>query len=317
MLDVHRLLMLRAVAAEGSIAAAARSLQYTRSAVSQQLSALESEAGAHLVDRTGNRIRLTRLGAALVAQTERILAELRTAEALLDRDAGQVSGLLRVGIPFREGPPVMSRALTGVRRGHPGLEIQLIATTDEAAADDVYHERLDLAILSRFGPPPRDVPPGLREWVLGTDPLRLYLPAGHPLASRTACALPELRDEAWVISRATTLGRMIMTLCAAAGFEPRIAALVDDLSTAIRLTGIGWGVTVAPELTPAEPESSVVRVPLEGVEAARQTILVVRDGEETAPRIAVAVEAVREVGRSRLSTVSGEARHHLGGEQFC
>jgi molybdate transport repressor ModE-like protein len=103
MLDVRKLAMLRAVAAEGSIAAAARSLQYTRSAVSQQLTALESEVGARLVDRRGNRIRLTRLGVALVAQTERILVELRAAEALLGSDSGEVRGLLRVGIPFREG----------------------------------------------------------------------------------------------------------------------------------------------------------------------------------------------------------------------
>jgi DNA-binding transcriptional LysR family regulator len=306
MLDVHRLVMLRAVAAEGSIAAAARSLRYTRSAVSQQLSLLESEAGARLVDRTGNRIRLTRLGAALVAQAERVLAELRAAEALLDWDAGEVSGLLRVGIPFREGPPVMSRALTGVRRRFPGLEIQLIATSDESGADDVRRDRLDLAILSWFGPRPRAGQAGLREWVLGADPLRLYLPAGHPLAGRPACALAELRDEAWIVSRATALGRMTMTLCAAAGFEPRIGALVDDLSTAIRLTGIGWGVTVAPELTPAAPESSVVRVALDGVEATRQVILVVRAGEETVPRIAVAIDATREVGQAWL-TSSGQA----------
>lgn len=292
MLDVHRLVMLRAVAAEGSIAAAARSLRYTRSAVSQQLSLLESEAGARLVDRTGNRIRLTRLGEALVAQTERVLAELRAAQALLDRDAGEVAGLLRVGIPFREGPQVMSRALTDVRRRYPGLEVQLIATSDETGPDDVRGERLDLAILSRIGPRPRNMPPGLREWILGADPLRLYVPASHPLAGRTSCALSEFRDEAWIVSRATSLGRMTTTLCAAAGFEPRIAALVDDLSTAIRLTGIGWGVTLAPELTPATPESSVARIPLDGVEATRQAILVARDGEETIPRIAAAVDAV-------------------------
>ena len=104
MLDVHRLVMLRAVAAEGSIAAAARSLQYTRSAVSQQLTALESEAGARLVDRTGNRIALTQLGAALVAQTERILTELRAAEAMLDSDSGEVSGCCGSGYRSGRGP---------------------------------------------------------------------------------------------------------------------------------------------------------------------------------------------------------------------
>jgi DNA-binding transcriptional LysR family regulator len=301
MLDVHRLVMLRAVAAEGSIAAAARSLQYTRSAVSQQLTALESEAGARLVDRTGNRIALTQLGAALVAQTERILTELRAAEAMLDSDSGEVSGLLRVGIPFREGPRIMSRALTGVRSRFPDLEIQLIATTDESGAEDVRRERLDMAILSRFGPRRHDALPGLKEWVLGADPLRLYLPSGHRLAGRPACALAELRGEAWIVSHATTLGRMTSALCEAAGFEPRIAALVDDLSTAIRLVGIGWGVTVAPELTPATPESSVVRMPLHGVRSGRQTILVVRDGDDAVPRIAVAVDAVREVSRAWLN----------------
>ena len=301
MLDVRKLAMLRAVAAEGSIAAAARSLQYTRSAVSQQLTALESEVGARLVDRRGNRIRLTRLGVALVAQTERILVELRAAEALLGSDSGEVSGLLRVGIPFREGPRIMSRALTGVRSRFPDLEIQLIATTDESGADDVRRERLDMAILSRFGPRRHNALPGLKEWVLGADPLRLYLPSGHPLAGRPVCMLSELRDEAWIVSQTTTLGRMTMTLCAAAGFEPRIAAFVDDLSTAIRLVGIGWGVTVAPELTPATPESSVVRIPLQGMETTRQTVLVVRDGEAAAPRIAVAVDAVREVSRAWLN----------------
>ena len=62
MLDVRKLVMLRAVAAEGSIAAAARALRYTRSAVSQQLSSLEAEAGTSLVDRRGNRSEERRVG---------------------------------------------------------------------------------------------------------------------------------------------------------------------------------------------------------------------------------------------------------------
>src|ERR1700733_14683797 len=61
-LDVRKLIMLEAVMAEGSIAAAARRLQYTRSAVSQQISALEAEAGTPLVDRAGNHITLTPAG---------------------------------------------------------------------------------------------------------------------------------------------------------------------------------------------------------------------------------------------------------------
>src|SRR4029077_12542606 len=70
-LDVRKLIMLEAVAAEGSLAAAARRLQRTRSALSQQVSALEAEAGTALIDRTVNRVTLTPAGRALVEHAER------------------------------------------------------------------------------------------------------------------------------------------------------------------------------------------------------------------------------------------------------
>src|SRR5919198_1228186 len=76
MLDVRRLRILREVAARGTIAAAARSLAYTPSAVSQQLSALEREAGVALLDRGGGRIALSEAGRGLVRRTEGILDEL-------------------------------------------------------------------------------------------------------------------------------------------------------------------------------------------------------------------------------------------------
>ena len=180
MLDVRKLVMLRAVAAEGSIAAAARALRYTRSAVSQQLSALEAEAGTPLVDRRGNRVTLTPAGRVLLEHTERILVELRAAEATLSGNEQHISGRLRVGVPFREGPQIMSHALMEVRRQFPKIEIQLIATTDETSADAVLRDQFDMAIVSRFGAPSARPRPGLREWDLGHDTLRLCVPGRAP-----------------------------------------------------------------------------------------------------------------------------------------
>src|ERR1700733_1289383 len=134
-LDVRKLIMLQAVMAEGSIAAAARRLQYTRSAVSQQISALEAEAGAALIDRAGNHITLTPAGRALVEHAERILVELRSAEATLAGAGSPISGLLRVGIPFREGPHIMSRALGEVRGRFPDMESRLGAISDREGRD--------------------------------------------------------------------------------------------------------------------------------------------------------------------------------------
>ena len=295
MLELRKLIMLRAVAAEGSIAAAARALQYTRSAVSQQLSSLEHETGTSLVGRHGNRVSLTPAGRALVEHTERILAELRAAEATLARDNLSVGGLLRVGVPFREGPPTMSHALIEVRRQFPGLQIRLVATTDEKGADAVRRGQIDMAIVSRIGEPPPRPAPGLREWQLGHDPLRLCVPDGHRLAGAGQCALADLRDEAWIVCPASAVGRLTTALCVSAGFEPELAATVNDIGTAIGLVGIGWGITIAPQLTPAGAGAPVARIPITGVETLRHSVLIVRDGEHLSPPIASAITAVRGV----------------------
>ncbi|HET6501761.1 MAG TPA: LysR family transcriptional regulator [Amycolatopsis sp.] len=293
MLDVRKLIMLRAVAAEGSIAAAGRALQYTRSAVSQQLTALETEAGTPLVDRTGNRITLTPAGRALVEHAERILVELRAAEAALTGAAGRVTGLLRVGIPFREGPRIMSRALTEVRTRFPDMEVRLSATTDETGADAVRRDQLDLVIVSRYGNAYGPAEPGLRHWVLGHDPLRLCVPAEHPLANTRSCGIRRLAEEPWVLCPGTTLGRLVTSMCATHGFEPRVAATVYDIGTAIGLVGIGWGITIAPELTPAADQ--VARLRITGLDTVRHNVLIVRDGEHLSPRLAAVISAVRSV----------------------
>jgi DNA-binding transcriptional LysR family regulator len=302
MLDVRKLIMLRAVAAEGSIAAAGRALRYTRSAVSQQLTALENEAGTALINRAGNRVTLTPAGRNLVEHAERILAELRAAEATLSSDAAGITGLLRVGVPFREGPRIMSRALTEVRRRFPEMEIRLAATTDEAGPDAVRRDQLDLVIVSRYGAAHPRTTPGLREWVLGHDPLRLCVPADHPLAGADSCAMARLWDEAWVLCPGSTLGRLTMSLCVTAGFEPRVAASVNDIGTAIGLAGIGWGITIAPELTPAGTEAKLARIPIDGLDTLRHNVVIVRDGEHLSPRIAAAIAALRAVSAEPPAT---------------
>jgi DNA-binding transcriptional LysR family regulator len=297
-LDVRRLIMLRAVAAEGSIAGAARRLRYTRPTVSQQVSALEAEAGTALLDRSGHQITLTSAGRSLVEHAERILVELRAAEASLTPGAIRSTGPLRVGIPFREGPQIMSRALTEMRRLYPGMELRLAAVTDEDGPDAVRRDQLDIVIVSRYGGPRAPAgPPGLREWVLGEDPLTLWVPAGHPLAGAGECDLARLADESWILCPGTTLGRLVTSMCVTAGFRPRPAATVNDVGTAVGLVGMGWGITIAPERTPPTATAAVSRLRIAGLDAHRSSVLIVRDGEHLSPPMAAAISAVRSVSR--------------------
>src|ERR671929_143350 len=96
MLDVRRMRVLREVARRGSFSAAADALAYTQSAVSQQIAALEREAGAKLVERNARGVRLTDAGRALVGHADVILARLADAEAELEAIAGMRGGRLRM-----------------------------------------------------------------------------------------------------------------------------------------------------------------------------------------------------------------------------
>ena len=73
MLDLRRLRLLRELHERGTVAAVADALQFTPSAVSQQLAVLEREAGVPLLEKAGRGLRLTDPALVLVAHAEALL----------------------------------------------------------------------------------------------------------------------------------------------------------------------------------------------------------------------------------------------------
>jgi len=116
MLDTHRLRLLREFAERGTIAATAAALGYTPSAVSQQLAALEREAGAVLLDRTARAAELTDAGRRLADHAGRILAMIEAAEA--DLSAAGPTGRVTV-TAFPTAAVAFGPALVRRVRAHP------------------------------------------------------------------------------------------------------------------------------------------------------------------------------------------------------
>src|SRR3954454_16556816 len=95
-LHLGRLRLLRELHGRGTIAAVADALQFTPSAVSQQLAMLEREAGVPLLERAGRGVRLTDAALVLVDHAGALLDRAAVAEADLAAAAGSVSGRVRV-----------------------------------------------------------------------------------------------------------------------------------------------------------------------------------------------------------------------------
>src|SRR3712207_4174441 len=138
-LDVGRLRLLREVDLRGSIAAAAREVGLTPSAVSQQLTILEREAGTPLLDRSPRGVLLTGAGQALVARARSILELLEEARAELDRLAGELSGHVRIGTVASAAAALVSQAAIRLAAEHAALKLTVTVTEPARSIDQLLN----------------------------------------------------------------------------------------------------------------------------------------------------------------------------------
>jgi DNA-binding transcriptional LysR family regulator len=249
MLDVKRLRVLREVAAKGSFSAAAASLAYTQSAVSQQIAVLEREAGTTLVERSARGVRLTDAGQALVRHAEVILARLADAEAELEAIAGLRGGRLRLASLPTAGATIVPHAIARFRELHPGVDLTLLPAEPDEALARLRAGDVDVAIVveAPFCAPQDE---GLDRLRLLEDPMYVVLPAGHPLAERPAIRLEDLAGEPWIGGSGGGCPdtRILLRACSAAGFEPRIVFHSDDYLAIQGFVAAGVGVGLIPDL---------------------------------------------------------------------
>src|ERR671917_2834567 len=247
MLDVRRMRVLREVALQGSFSAAAEALSFTQSAVSQQIAALEREAGTILVQRSARGVRLTEAGEALVRHTDAILARLSEAEAELEAIAGLRGGRLRLAAFESAAATLMPLAIAAYRAEHPGVELSLIMAEPEESAPLLRSGELDLAL--GFDSRVRAEVDGIARHHLISDPMFITMPADHPLARKRNLRLADLADDPWIAGTTDCeCNRLINRTCAIAGFEPRIAFQTDDYTAMQGFVAAGVGVSMIAEL---------------------------------------------------------------------
>ena len=184
MIDPRRLRVLQAVAAHGSVAAAADALHLSPPAVSQQLLALERETGAGLIDRSGRQVRLTAAGRLLAGHGERIAAQLRQAERDLAELTGQASGPVRVAAFQSVMDPLVGPALRDLAAASPAVQPVITERYGPAAVADLRLGDLDI-VLTEYdaaSPPPAEPGLGLRQ--LAFDPYLLVIPPDWPVTPR-------------------------------------------------------------------------------------------------------------------------------------
>jgi DNA-binding transcriptional LysR family regulator len=296
MIDVGRLVALRAVATYGTVTAAAGALHCTPSAVSQHLGKLERETGATLVERDGRRLRLTEAGRVLVEHAGRVLAAVEEAEAALAAHHETVSGRITISSFPTACRGLMPHALRRLAGEHPLLRPSLVEADRDTSLDALQRGAVDVALVDEWPELPVELPRGVAHTHLGEDVGDLVVPADHPLALETGpVRLADLVGERWISAEPGTvccewLLRMV----------PRVdaAVQVNEFETQLTFVAAGLGIAFVPRLARTSLPDGVVLRPVTPL-AARRVIVVWRDATATRPAIGATIAALRDAWERR------------------
>jgi DNA-binding transcriptional LysR family regulator len=298
MLELRRLRLLRELHERGTIAAVADALQFTPSAVSQQLAMLERETGVQLLERVGRGVRLTDPALVLVGHADALLERAALAEADLAAATGVVTGRGRIAgfqsVALRLAMPAME----ALAHDAPRLRCELVEAEPEQALPALALGDVDLVLGDEWQHQPWRLPAGLERHELLRDPVQLLLPVRHPAAGSHAESVPlaELADGVWT-SGHPGMGWEEMTIrtCRAhGGFDPDIRHRTNDANVSLALVARGMAVTLLPDLVVPEGHHGIARRAVAGASLHRAIFAVTRATDAARPSVQALLAAVRD-----------------------
>ncbi|GHE56073.1 LysR substrate-binding domain-containing protein [Streptomyces thermocarboxydus] len=270
-----------AVAEDQHFTRAAERLMVSQSGLSASIRALERELQTPLFVRTTRRVTLTEAGRALLAEAERILAQVRAAHEAVAAVQGVLRGTLAVGTEQCIAGVDVAKLLAAFRRRHPDVEIRLRQWGSAALAEEVAAGRLDLAFAYRVDADPDQ----LRVVPLTGEPVTVLCHPDHRLARAGAPVTPrDLAGEVfvdfhpdWGPRRATDAA------FAVAGVRRMVALEVNDVHSLLDLVDENLGVAVVPSHF-RHKRPSLTALPLKDTgEAAYETVALVPSPRATSP----------------------------------
>ena len=247
-----------AVVEAGSISTAARSLNLTQPAASQQLRELERALRIRLLERAAGRVQPTAAGAALLEPARRAQTAIDDAVASAAAHRSGETGRVRLGTGATACIYLLPSALAAVKQRMPELEI-IIATGNSAEmAHRVATGELDIALITLPAPSSR----ALSVTRLFTDPL-VALTSDKTMPNVTALSAAQIGALPLILYEAggTTRG-VIDAWFRRAGVRASPIMQLDSIETIKVLVSGGLGASIMPALALAEPPPGTVVKPL-------------------------------------------------------
>lgn len=295
MIDLEAVVALRTVATQGSVVAAATTLGFTPSAVSQQVKRLEREIGVALLERAGRGVILTEAGTRLVVASAPILADVERLRADVHgaAEGARVVGEVRIAAFSTVVRGLVILVLADLASRHPDLRLPLRESEPWETIALVASGQRDLGIVHRWGGVALAMPDQLVATPLFTDVADVILRRDHPLATRAVLRPEELAGEAWVATFEATICRQwLRRLFDGVPNAPRIVHESMEFENHIELARAGLAVALVPRLGRRDLGPDLVAIPTAEPASTRDVLAIHRRTQADSPALRAALDAV-------------------------
>jgi len=244
-MELRQLYYFVKVAQKEHVTQAAEELHVAQSAVSRQIHQLEEELGVKLFVQKGRNLQLTPVGQLFLRRADGILRDLERSVQEIHEFLDPEKGEIRLGFPHSLGISLVPQVVASFKQNNPDVKFRFKQGMYPSLIRDLDKGEIDLAFIS---PMPND-----HDLVCGkallTEELYAILPQTHPLATREAISLTELKGDPFIVfSDGYSLRPIVMNACELAGFTPNISFESEETQTISGLVAAGMGVSLLPKL---------------------------------------------------------------------
>ncbi|MCH5585160.1 LysR family transcriptional regulator [Shimazuella sp. AN120528] len=259
-----------------SFTKAANRLHIAQPSLSQQIGKLEKELGVTLFYRTRNEVEATPEGLQFMKRAEKIV---RAHDDLLREMKDHKEGIgstLTIGTPAVTGGYVLPPLIQMYLERYPQVEIKLVEETPAKLEQLILEGKVDLAVLSL--PVENEK---ITTHTMVTEPLFLAVPrkeqswmpeklrnvvrhAGKKAYQTRSVPIGDVQEAPFILLKEEYgFRRIVLDLCAEAGFQPNVHFLTSNMETAQSFVVSGLGVTIVPLMVTRE-RTDMLYLPLEG-----------------------------------------------------
>lgn len=239
-MNARQLELFRTILRDGTLTAAAASLNISQPAASKQLQHLEDQLRYRLFERIAGRLVPTPEAHLLADDAARVFREIEVLRDLARRVGERKLGLLRIGASLPVVWSILPPALLAFRAAHPSVKVHLHSLPAREIADGLRVGDIDLGLtLSPI------LAPTIRSEPLAPVELAVLLPEGHPLAAQASLGPADLAPYPLIsYGSHAVIGPALEEAYREAGLVRDVALQVATSVVAAPLVAAGLGVAL-------------------------------------------------------------------------